>query len=155
MPSDIIVTPVATVVGGRAEAIDDHWEGIEADIVLDDRFPVDALYGLDAFSHLDVVYVFHRVADPSIVTGARHPRGREDWPLVGIFSQRAKARPNRIGVSTCRIVAVSGRTIRVADLDAIDGTPVLDLKPHMTEVGPRGPVVEPAWAAELMAHYWA
>jgi tRNA-Thr(GGU) m(6)t(6)A37 methyltransferase TsaA len=154
MPSEITLTPVATVVGGRVDAIDDHWEGVEAEVVLDDRFPTDALRGLDAFSHLDVVYVFDRVADASIVTGARHPRGREDWPLVGIFAQRAKARPNRIGVSTCRILAVAGRTIRVADLDAVDGTPVLDLKPHLTEMGPRGAVVEPPWVAELMAHYW-
>ena len=154
MPSEITLTPVATVVGGRVEATDDDWAGVEADIVLDARFPTDALRGLDAFSHLDVVYVFHRVADASIVTGARHPRGREDWPLVGIFAQRAKARPNRIGVSTCRILGVSGRTIHVAGLDAIDGTPVLDLKPYMKEMGPRGAVIEPSWVTELMAHYW-
>jgi tRNA (Thr-GGU) A37 N-methylase len=65
--------------------------------------------------------------------GARRPRGRADWPEVGIFAQRAKARPNRIGVTTCELVAVDGRTVRVRGLDAIDGTPVLDIKPYLPE----------------------
>ena len=154
MTTNIELTPVATVVGGRSEATDDHWAGVQADIVLEDRFPLDALLGLDQFSHLDIVYLFHGVEEASIVTGARHPRGRQEWPLVGIFAQRAKARPNRIGVSTCRLLGVTGRTIRVADLDAIDGTPVLDIKPYVAEMGPRTTVVEPEWIKELMIDYW-
>ena len=154
MTTEIVLSPVAKVVGGRADPVDDQWEGVEADIVLDERFPEEALLGLEDFSHLDIVYVFHAVDAAAIVDWARHPRGREDWPRVGIFAQRAKARPNRIGVSTCRLLAVAGRALRVADLDAIDGTPVLDIKPHMAEMGPRTPVTEPAWAKELMAHYW-
>ena len=154
MPGEITLRPVATVIGGRAEAVDDHWGGVEAVIRLDERFQPDALLGLEEFSHLDVVYVFHGVDEASVVAGARHPRGRPDWPLVGIFAQRAKARPNRIGVSTCRLLGVDGRDLRVADLDAIDGTPVLDIKPHLVEMGPRGPVAEPAWVVELMREYW-
>ncbi len=150
----ITITPVAMVVGGRTAPVDDEWEDVRADIVLDDRFPPDALLGLDGFSHLDVVYLFHAVDEAGVVDGARHPRGRADWPLVGIFAQRAKARPNRIGVGTCRLLGVEGRTIHVADLDAIDGTPVIDIKPHLEEMGPRGPVSEPSWVRELMAHYW-
>jgi tRNA (Thr-GGU) A37 N-methylase len=64
-------------------------------------------------------------------------------------------RPNRIGVGTCRLMNVEGRCVHVADLDAMDGTPVLDIKPHMVEMGPRTEVVEPGWATELMEHYWA
>ena len=154
MVAEVTLRPVATVIGGRSEPVDDHWEGVEASIRLDDRFPPEALLGLDGFSHLDVVYLFHGVDEADIVVGARHPRGRADWPLVGIFAQRAKARPNRIGVSTCRLLGVDGRDIRVADLDAIDGTPVLDIKPHLVEMGPRGPVAEPAWVVELMREYW-
>jgi tRNA (Thr-GGU) A37 N-methylase len=63
-------------------------------------------------------------------------------------------RPNRIGVGICRLLKVQGRTVRVADLDAMARTPVLDIKPHMVEMGPRGDVVEPTWAKELMEHYW-
>jgi tRNA (adenine37-N6)-methyltransferase len=151
---EIRLEPIGTVQGGRDEATDDHWAPVQATIVLDERFPPDALAGLDAFSHVDVVFVFHLVAAADVNTGARHPRGRTDWPKVGIFAQRAKARPNRIGVTTCELLGIEGRRVHVRGLDAIDGTPVLDLKPHMVEFDPRGPVREPPWAAELMQDYW-
>ncbi len=150
----ITLLPIATVVGGRTEAIDDDWGDVEASIVLDERFAPDALAGLDAFSHVDVIFHFHLVDDAKIETNARRPRGRADWPLVGVFAQRNKARPNRIGATTCALVGVDGRTIRVRGLDAIDGTPVLDLKPHMSGYEPRGTVREPEWAQELMRGYW-
>ena len=148
------MTPVATVRGGRAEAIDDDWGGVEATIVLDDRLPSDALDGLEEFSHLDVVFVFDQVDPSGVTVGARHPRGNPDWPAVGIFAQRARARPNRIGVTTCELVRVEGRAVTVRGLDAIDGTPVLDLKPYLPEFGPRGAVRTASWATELMAGYW-
>jgi len=65
-----------------------------------------------------------------------------------------KGRPNRLDVSVCRLLAVNGLILTVQALDAIDGTPVLDLKPYMTEFGPRGQVRQPAWSHELMAGYW-
>jgi tRNA (Thr-GGU) A37 N-methylase len=94
------------------------------------------------------------VPDAKIETGARRPRGNPDWPLVGIFAQRGKNRPNRIGVTVCRIVSVSGREIEVEGLDAIDGTPVLDIKPVMREFLPRGDIRQPDWSRELMKDYW-
>jgi tRNA-Thr(GGU) m(6)t(6)A37 methyltransferase TsaA len=128
---------------------------VSAAIVLDaSRFAPDAVAGLADFSHLEVVYHFHRVPEEKVETGARHPRNRADWPLVGIFAQRGKNRPNRIGVSRCRLLAVDGLRIEVAELDAIDGTPVLDVKPYMREFGPRGEVRQPAWSGELMAGYY-
>jgi tRNA (Thr-GGU) A37 N-methylase len=69
-------------------------------------------------------------------------------------AQRAKDRPNRIGVSVCRLLRVDGRDVHVAGLDAVEGTPVLDLKPVMAEFVPRGELRQPAWATELMARYW-
>lgn len=136
--------PIGHVRGGRTEAFDDDWGDVEAVVALDgSQFEPDALAGLDQFSHLDVVFVFHLVDATSVVAGARHPRGRDDWPAVGIFAQRAKARPNRIGVTTCELVGVDGLDVRVRGLDAIDGTPVLDLKPHLAEFGARGPVRQP------------
>ncbi|HUR77376.1 MAG TPA: SAM-dependent methyltransferase [Acidimicrobiales bacterium] len=147
--------PIGYVRGGRADPIDDDWGDVEASIELDAaQFEADVTAGLSDFSHLDVVYVFHLVKQEKIETAARHPRGRADWPLVGIFAQRAKGRPNRIGVTTCEIVAVDGLSVRVRGLDAIDGTPVLDLKPYMDELAPRTEVREPLWARELMAGYW-
>jgi tRNA (adenine37-N6)-methyltransferase len=149
------VTPIGYVVGGRSEPVDDGWDAESATIRLDGaRFTVDALKGLDAFSHLEVVYRFHLVDAATVHTGARRPRGNPDWPEVGIFAQRGKDRPNRLGVSICRIEAVDGLDVHVGGLDAVDGTPVLDLKPAMREFLPRGDLRQPAWAGELMAGYW-
>jgi tRNA (adenine37-N6)-methyltransferase len=154
MPSALHVEPVATVVGGRAKPFDDDWDAVEAVVRLDDRFDPEALAGLEEFSHVEVVYVFDRVDPVAVETGARHPRGNLDWPRVGIFAQRAKDRPNRIGIGVGRLLGVDGRDLRVAGLDAVDGTPVLDIKPVMAEFLPRGELRQPAWSRELMAGYW-
>lgn len=147
--------PIGTVVGGRRDHTDDHWGVVEATIELDpERLGPDATAGLADFSHLEVVFLFDRVASEDIVRGARHPRGRADWPAVGILAQRAKARPNRIGVTICELVGVDAFQLRVRGLDAIDGTPVLDVKPYVTAFGPRGEVRQPAWVEELMRDYW-
>jgi tRNA (adenine37-N6)-methyltransferase len=147
--------PIGHARGGRTEAIDDGWGASRAAITLDpDRFTPDALAGLADFSHAEVIFVFDQVPDAKIETGARHPRGRTDWPLVGIFAQRGKNRPNRLGLTTCRIVRVEGLTVEVEGLDAIDGTPVLDIKPVMREFLPRGTIDQPDWVGELMADYW-
>ena len=148
------VRPVGFVRSARVEPVDDAWGPVDATITLVPPYGADALAGLDEFSHLDVVYLFHLVDPARPVPHARHPRGNTDWPLVGIFAQRAKDRPNRIGVSTCQLLGVDRDTVRVRGLDAIDGTPVLDLKPHLVEFGPRGPVHQPQWSHELMSHYW-
>jgi tRNA-Thr(GGU) m(6)t(6)A37 methyltransferase TsaA len=149
------VTPIGIVRSSINEAVDDIWGNLTAQIDLDpSRFTADAVAGLDAFSHVEIVFLFDRVEEAAIHTGARHPRGRADWPAVGIFAQRAKNRPNRIGTTVCRLVGVEGLALTVESLDAIDGTPILDIKPYMREFAPRGPVVQPAWATELMADYW-
>lgn len=152
----ISLEPIGYVVGGRVEAVDDGWDAETCEIRLDpDRFEPSALAGLNEFSHVEVVFHFHQVDESAVVAGARRPRGREDWPLVGIFAQRGRVRPNRIGVSVASVVGVDGLSVRVQGLDAIDGTPVLDLKPVLSGFLPRGDVVEPAWSRELMAAYWS
>ena len=123
-------------------------------IELAEGFEEESLAGLEAFSHVEVLYVFHLVTADKIVTSARHPRNNPAWPRIGIFAQRGKNRPNRIGLTTCRIVAVDGRSVDVEGLDAIDGTPVLDIKPVMVEFLPRGDVRQPDWSHELMQGYW-
>ncbi len=146
--------PVAVVRGGRVDAIDDDWGTVESTIVLDERFPAEALAGLDAFSHVEVIFVFDQVDERKVNVGARHPRNNLEWPAVGIFAQRAQARPNRIGLTTCEVVGLDGRELRVRGLDAIDGSPVLDIKPYLREFAPRGDIRQPIWATELMAGYW-
>jgi tRNA-Thr(GGU) m(6)t(6)A37 methyltransferase TsaA len=148
------VHAIGFVASPRREAIDDDWGGIEATITLVPPYGPDALRGLDAFSHVEVIYVFHGVDAASVHTGARVPRGNPAWPEVGIFAQRARNRPNRLGLATCELVGVAGTALRVRGLDAIDGTPVLDLKPYMSEFAPRGPIAQPRWSHELMAGYY-
>ncbi|MEE4419121.1 MULTISPECIES: SAM-dependent methyltransferase [Streptomyces] len=153
--AEVVSRPIGRVIGGRDTVVDDDWGGVRAVVRLDEaQFGPDALAGLDAFSHLEVVYHFDRVPVEKIETGARHPRGNTDWPQVGIFAQRGKNRPNRLGVSRCRLLSVDGLDLHVQGLDAVDGTPVLDIKPYMAEFGPQGTTSQPGWATDIMRRYY-
>lgn len=150
----IAVTPIAYVQSPRTEPTDDHW-GEEARIELADDVDEHALDGIETFSHVEIVYHFHLVDPKSVEAAVRHPRDNPLWPKVGIFAQRGKNRPNRLGSCIARLVRREPRAILVAELDAIDGTPVLDIKPLMVEFLPREPVHQPPWSHELMRDYWA
>ncbi|MEU9484657.1 SAM-dependent methyltransferase [Streptomyces decoyicus] len=147
-PGAVTVRPIGQVVSPRGELTDDHWGEVPAVIRLDGTvYGEEALLGLADFSHLEVVFHFHRVPEDDIETGARHPR-------VGIFAQRNKDRPNRLGVSRCTLVKVDGMELHVLGLDAVDGSPVLDIKPYLREFGPRGELRQPQWSAELLSEYY-
>lgn len=149
------VEPIGFVRSSRDAAIDDDWDAVTATIELDaTQLDADATQGLEAFSHIEVVFLFDQVDPDKVCRGSRHPRGNTAWPRVGILAQRAKDRPNRIGLTTCRVLRVDGLRIEVSGLDAIEGTPVLDVKPVMEGFAARGERLEPTWAAELMAGYW-
>lgn len=150
----IELTPIGYVEAERPHAEDDFWGEEKSCITLVEGFGADALQGLAEFSHVEIIYFFHEVADAKITTGARHPRNNMEWPAVGIFAQRGKNRPNRLGSTTCRLMRIEGTRIFVAELDAIDKTPVLDIKPVMSEFLPREPMRQPAWSRELMRQYW-
>ena len=151
----VTMTPIGTVRSTRTATEDDDWDSVVSSIELDaSQFTTEALAALDSFSHVEVIFLFDRVDAAKVETRARHPRENTAWPKVGIFSQRGKNRPNRIGTTVCRIERVEGLTVRVTGLDAVDGTPVLDLKPWVQEFGPRGAVKQPDWMTELMRQYW-
>jgi len=118
------------------------------------RFDESALLGLDAFSHIEVIFVFDQLDPQLIEYSARRPGDRADWPEVGIFAQRYSHRPNRIGITRCSLQGISGLTVSVTGLDAIEGTPVIDIKPWVSEYGPRGETFQPEWSTELMNGYW-
>ena len=80
--------------------------------------------------------------------------GTKTAPLSRIGNPPARRRPNRLGVCVARIVSVDGLSLTLEGLDAIDGTPVIDIKPVFKGFLPRGEVREPAWAGELMKEYW-
>lgn len=150
----IEMKPIGYVRSARTELIDDDWGAVASVVDLVPDVSPDSLLGLEEFSHVEVFFIFDRVADSAIEPTARHPRGNRSWPRVGIFAQRGKARPNRLGATICRIIRRDGRSLHVVGLDAVDGTPVVDLKPVMREFLPREETTQPAWATELMRDYW-
>ncbi len=154
MMDDAILSPVARVLGGRPEMYEDNWYDVKAVIRLEDRFEPSALQGLQEFSHLEIVFRFDRIDEADVQSRPRPPRKNPDGPLVGVFAHRGPYRPNRLGVSVCRLLAVDGRDLHVADLDALEGTPVLDIKPYLVEFAPTDPVRQPAWATHLMREYY-
>jgi len=153
--TSIVVDAVGWVRSPRKDLEDDHWGSVESVIELDPDFGADAIVGIADFSHAEIVFHLHRVPVETIVRGARRPRGNAEWDPVGIFAQRAKARPNRIGVSRARILGVDGLAIRLQGLDAIDGTPVLDIKPWLDEFGPLGETHQPLWSRTIMSDYYS
>lgn len=150
----IVLGRVGVVRSSRDAVVDDDWDREVVWVEVDERFGAESLTGLSEFSHVEIVYLMDRVDEAKVISGARHPRNNTAWPAVGIFAQRAKNRPNRIGTTVCRVLKVDGRNLRVEGLDAVNGSPVLDIKPWVKEFGPRGEVHQPTWITELMSHYW-
>jgi tRNA-Thr(GGU) m(6)t(6)A37 methyltransferase TsaA len=152
--AEIKLIPIARVHNSRLTTEDDNWGGLVSEIVLDPSLPDESLDGIDAFSHAEIIFHFHLVKESEIVLGARHPRENPGWPKVGIFAQRGRVRPNSLGLTVVRILRREGRSLFVEGLDAVDSTPVLDIKPVMDEFLPRGPVRQPDWSHEVMKDYW-
>lgn len=149
----IHIKPVAFVKNSRSEAIDDHWGTVMSEIVLADHIPTEAFDHIEDFSHLEIIYYFDKI-DPSSIVYSGRPRGNPAFPLMGIFAQRKKDRPNAIGLTTVQLIGHERRAIRVKYLDAIDGTPILDIKPVFKEFMPPGEITQPEWVGNLMKEYW-
>ncbi|MFH8338388.1 SAM-dependent methyltransferase [Streptomyces sp. AM6-12] len=156
-PPPYALQPIGVVRSPRSVPEHDHWGGVTSVIELDpERLRPEAVTGLEQFSHLEIVFHFHLIPESAAVTGDCHPRGRTDLPRLGILAQRLKERPNRLGVSRCELVRVDGLTLHVRALDALDGTPVLDVKPYQRIFAPPADTVrEPAWLHEAMSRYYA
>lgn len=148
------IQPVAIVNNNRKEIEDDNWGSIMSTIELTEHFNESSLKGVDEFSHLEIIFYFDKVADEKIQYDARHPRNNKNYPEVGIFAQRGKNRPNKLGVTIVELIDIKQRTLIVKGLDAIDGTPIIDIKPVMKEFLPKGDVKQPNWSTSLMDKYW-
>ena len=148
------IKSIATVYNNRLDIGDDFWGDVISEIQLADEIPQEAFDGIDSFSHAEIIFVFNKALDAKPVLGSEHPRENKAWPKVGIFAQRKKNRPNFIGTTICEIIRRDGKSLYVKKLDAIDGTPVVDIKPVMKEFLPQSTVKQPSWSAELMKDYW-
>jgi tRNA-Thr(GGU) m(6)t(6)A37 methyltransferase TsaA len=147
------VEPIGWVRGPVSEPVDEAWGAVESNIVVEPALRA-GLRGLEDFSHLVVVTLLHRARFEPQRHLVRRPRRLAEMPQLGIFAQRAKDRPNPLGVTTVAIVAVREDGVAVRGLDAIDGTPVLDLKPYFAEFDAVAGARAPAWVAALMRGYF-
>jgi tRNA-Thr(GGU) m(6)t(6)A37 methyltransferase TsaA len=110
--------------------------------------------GIERFSHLLVVFWMHGATFSREDDLVRRPRGRDDMPEVGIFAQRAKHRPVPIGVTAVRLRARRGAVLEVEGLDALDGSPILDIKPYFPDFDRVADPTVPDWVSRLMQGYF-
>ena len=159
---EIVLRPVGRVVSPVASPTDRSWGSVEPFIVMESDLAV-GLEGLEGFSHVLVITYLHRAAFDAERHLRRRPRGLQTLPLLGVFAQRGKDRPNPLGVTCVPLLSVEADRIRVKGLDAINGTPVLDIKPFFpqfdvpgrgAEEGEDGLVRVPAWVGALMEGYF-
>lgn len=148
------IKPIAFVNNTRKDILDDNWGSIVSTIELAENINEASLKGINEFSHLEIVFLFNKVSDDKIQYEARHPRNNKDYPEVGIFAQRGKNRPNKLGVTIVELIEQKQRILIVKGLDALDGTPIIDIKPVMKEFLPKDEVRQPEWSISLMKNYW-
>lgn len=145
--------PIGKVLSMVKDKTDYGWGETEARIELSPEFS-GGLRGLKDFSHAIVLTWLHKSNYQQEKHLQRRPRNRSDLPLLGIFAQRGKDRPNPIGVTAVKILRVDDDSLTVSGLDAIDGTPVLDIKPYFPSYDKVDNCRIPAWVDELMEGYF-
>jgi len=149
----IPLEPIGVVRNGVMGPRDEEWGRVVSELQLHPEL-ADGLLGLELFSHVVVVTFLHEAGFDPVTHLNRRPRDRSDMPVMGLFAQRARHRPNPLGITTVELKRVQGSSVFVRGLDAIEGTPVLDLKPHVPEFdAPPHPRV-PEWMSRLMEGYF-
>ena len=146
--TEIVLKPIGIVRSEVKEHKRGGWQDVTSEIVIDEEW-TEHLDGLDEFSHIMVVFWMHLVPRENRPPMRIHPRGRDDLPLVGLFATRAPYRPNPIGVSVVKLLHRHDNILTVAGLDAIDGTPVLDIKSYMTPVDKPEDIRMPDWVSKI------
>ena len=150
---DITLRVIGTVRNGRTSPADEGWGNVVSTLEIAPEFAA-GLEGLGAFSHVIVLFYMHLDPDGEAPALVRRPRGRADMPALGVFAQRGRMRPNPLGVSTCEVVRVEPGRLVVRGLDALEGTPVLDLKPYFPVFDRRDDARVPEWVGTLMRGYF-
>lgn len=146
--------PIAYVENSRKEIEDDNWSEIISEITLEEDIITESLIGIEDFSHLEIIFYMNQVQDEKAKAQYRHPRNNTALPKLGTFAQRNKNRPNKLGLTTVELIERNGRTLKVKNLDAINGTPILDIKPVMEEFQPQSEIQQPKWTKDIMKSYW-
>ncbi|HXG41828.1 MAG TPA: tRNA (N6-threonylcarbamoyladenosine(37)-N6)-methyltransferase TrmO [Dehalococcoidia bacterium] len=148
--ADVTLRPIGVVRNRVSRPMAEGWEAVESRIVLRPEL-APALLGLDRYSHIFVLFWLHLI--PEELRGSRlqlHPRDRDDVPLQGLFATRSQLRPNPLGLTVVRLLSVRHNVLRVVGLDAVDGTPVLDLKPYIPYYDAAPNATLPEWVDRLL-----
>jgi tRNA-Thr(GGU) m(6)t(6)A37 methyltransferase TsaA len=149
----IEIRPLGIVRNSRKDPVDDNWSDVESVIELEETIPAECLDGIEEFSHLEIIFLFHK--SQKELLGSEHPRENRSLPAVGIFSQRKKDRPNHLGTTIVELIRREDSRIYVKKLDAIDETPVIDIKPVFRQFLPHPSEIRQAvWVEEIMKNYW-
>ena len=149
---EISLRPIGVVRNPVKEPMPDGWADIESRIVIRPELE-PMLLNLSEYSHVIVVCWPHLVPDD--VRGSKpqlHPRDDDKYPLMGVLATRSQIRPNPLLTSPVPLLEVKANVLRVRSLDAIDGTPVLDVKPYLPHYDSIPGARVPGWVAE--AQMW-
>ncbi len=139
---EIRLTPIGTVRSEIREPTHRQAADAASEIVIDEALTA-SLDSLEEFSHIIVLYWIHKSRRPA--PQKVHPRGNPQSALMGVFATRSPSRPNPIGKATVRLLARRGNILKVQGLDAIDGSPVLDIKPYIPGYDSVEDARAPAW----------
>jgi len=145
----LALRPIGYVKNGVNDIGFKGWKDLVSRLVIDERFS-EALDGIEHFSHLFVIFMLHL---PGKLLLRRHPRDRQDLPVVGVFATRSQMRPNRLGLQAVRLLERRESELLVRGLDAIDGTPVIDIKPYMPRLDIVADASVPSWVEKLESRH--
>ena len=140
----INLTPIGLVKNNIKEPKRENWETVVSEIIINDDLK-EALTRIDEFSHIIVIYWMHKLTPSQRSVTKVHPKGNQSLPLFGVFASHSPARPNPIGITTVKLLERNGATLKVSGLDAIDGSPVLDIKPYIPSHYSASEVKTPGW----------
>jgi len=140
-----IIEPAAFVKNNRADTNDDFWGEIISDIVISNKLSPECIQEIQEFSHLEIIFYFHLADLAKVNVTSSYTRNIKKFPKVGIFAQRKKARPYLLGSTIVKLIDVKGNTLTVSGLEAVNGTPVIDIKPVFKEFMPDEEIVQPEW----------
>ena len=144
---EINLTPIGFVKNSIKERGIEDCLTVTSEIIIKEDLK-EALSRIDEFSHIIVIYWMHKVPTSQRSIIKVHPKANPDLPLVGVFASRSPARPNPIGITTVKLLQRRDNVLKVTGLDAIDGTPVLDIKPYIPGDDSSTEAKTPGWLTE-------
>ncbi len=149
---NITLEPIGVIKNKVEQPAKESGETATSQIIIKDEFG-QALSGIEEFSHIIVTYWMHQISTHQRSTMKVHPRGRSELPLFGVFATRSPMRPNPLGITTVKLIERQGNTLKVSSLDALDNTPVIDIKPYLPRYDSPSQVKTPNWVADRGANH--